>query len=266
MTVLSWQQLTAGGNENIFKGGTALTVGCFDGPHSGHDVLFDEVFRAAGEKKLLPGIVTFSRPLPVLKHPDDYAGDIATLRQRLSGYERRGFAFCIVIDFSDDFSKISGNDFLTVLKTFCGMKFLAEGPDFHCGHNGSFGMKQISEFAEAEGIAVSFPQLVLCSNCRISSSLIRKSIRSGDFETAEKMLGHPYELDFEGCAFKKSAGTYEYAKSSFLQVLPPDGMYNVMVNTSGLRACLEASGGSILVHPAGNELPRIRSIQFLYKE
>ena len=127
-------------------------------------------------------------------------------------------------------------------------------------------MKQISEFAETEGIAVSFPQLVLCSNCRISSSLIRKSIRSGDFETAEKMLGHPYELDFEGCAFKKSAGTYEYAKSDFLQVLPPDGMYNVMVNTSGLRACLEVAGGSILVHPAGNELPRIRSIQFLYKE
>ena len=145
MTVLSWQQLTAGGNENIFKGGTALTVGCFDGPHSGHDVLFDAVFRAAGEKNLLPGIVTFSRPLPVLKHPDDYAGDIATLRQRLSGYERRGFAFCVVIDFSDDFSKISGNDFLAVLKDFCGMKFLAEGPDFHCGHNGSFGMKQISE-------------------------------------------------------------------------------------------------------------------------
>lgn len=266
MTVLSWNQLVSGENADVFQGGTALTVGCFDGPHFGHEVLFAAVFRAAAEKKLSPGIVTFSRPLPVVKHPDDYAGDIATLRQRLSEYEKRGFSFCVTIDFSDDFSRINGNEFLTVLKNSCGMRFMAEGVDFHCGYKGLCGTEQIRAFAAENGVEVCFPELVQYENQRVSSSAIRKSILRGDFAAAEKMLGRPYIIDFEGIPFEKSEGAYVFSRSCFVQVIPPDGMYTVLETTSGLRACLEVAGDSILVRRADNELPRIRSVQILYKE
>lgn len=266
MTVLSWRKLISGGNAALFKGGTALTVGCFDGPHAGHAVLFDAVFHAAAGQNLSPGIITFSRPLPVVKHPKSYAGDIAALRRRLSEYERRGFSFCVVIDFSDDFSKIDGNTFLDVLKNACGMRFLAEGVDFHCGYNGSCGMEEIRAFAKKNGVEVRFLEPVLYDNRRISSSAIRQRILLGDFAAAEKMLGRPYIIDFEGILPEKSDGAYVFSRSRFLQVIPQCGMYDVLETASGLRACLEVTGDSILVHRADNELPRIRSVQFLYKE
>lgn len=266
MTVLSWQQLVSGGNADELKGGTALTVGCFDGPHSGHDVLFDAVFHAAAEQNLSPGIITFSRPLPAVKHPGSYAGDIATLRQRLERYERRCFSFCVTIDFSDDFSKIDGNIFLTILKNECGMKFMAEGVDFHCGYKGLCGAEQIRAFAKKNGIEVSFFAPVCYENQRISSSVIRQCILRGDFAAAEKMLGRPYIIDFEGIVPVEFDGTYVFSRSCFFQVIPPDGVYDVLETTSGLRACLEVTGDSILVRRADNELPRIRNVQFLYKE
>ena len=114
MKVFDWNDIQ-NVKSDFFEKGSALTIGSFDGPHKGHESLFVSVLNAATEKNLISGIITFKQALPGLKHPVNYAGDIATLQQRLFQYENKGFDFVVVIDFNESFSHISGRDFFEIL-------------------------------------------------------------------------------------------------------------------------------------------------------
>ena len=95
MKVFDWNDIQ-NVKSDFFEKGSALTIGSFDGPHKGHESLFVSVLNAATEKNLISGIITFKQALPGLKHPVNYAGDIATLQQRLFQYENKGFDFVVV--------------------------------------------------------------------------------------------------------------------------------------------------------------------------
>lgn len=270
MKVFDWKELwddfLENGVDPFFSDGAAMSIGCFDGPHKGHRILFDQVILNAKKGNLLAGLVTFVRPLP-LKFARSYLGDISTLNQRLSFYEQEGFDFVVLIDFSDEFSKIEGTDFLTMLKDSCNLKFLAEGPDFHCGYRGLCKIEQIKLFAESNDVLASFPQLLLDNDERISSSWVRDCISKAQFDQVLRMLGRPFCLDLDGVPVRKSGNAYHFAKSCLTQVLPRDGVYNVFVNTSRrLRARLEVGSEEILVEPAANESSPIRIVEFINKE
>src|SRR5574344_2547961 len=142
MTVFTWEMIlqVADGSlpvPKVFLPGSALSIGSFDGPHIGHEKLYQTILAQRQKNGYSAGVISFRRPLGGYKKPAEYKGDISTLAQRLTAFESEGLDFAIVIDFSDDFCKIEGQVFLSLLKRCCNMKFLAEGQDFHCGHLGA---------------------------------------------------------------------------------------------------------------------------------
>ena len=253
MTVYSWEQINdfALGRRSVpalFSSGTALSVGSFDGPHIGHRILLDTVL---SEKNLTPGLVTFTKPLGRLKRTTSYKGDISTLRQRLEISSLQGFAFVVVIDFSPDFGRIEGRDFLSILVKGCNMKFIAEGRDFRCGYRGAVGMDEILVFAREFGIRAVFPAPVMYMGRRISSSLIREYILKGDFIAAEKLLNHRYGLD---CSLFRWSEEQRAGKKFFFtvpsktvtQILPPGGSYTVMLILSEDRLEKTVPGDAVV--------------------
>ena len=211
-----------GDNTEDFLAGakTAVSVGSFDGLHKGHRKLLSELVAAACQKNLKSGVVTFTRPLPSIKHSDDYKGDLSTLRQRLSLFESLGIDFAIVVDFDDSFASMLGADFLNLLLNVCNMELLAEGIDFRCGFKGATDAQAIRYWAEKNECETLFVDPVYYHEGtdeeeRISSSYIRKMIERGFFTTAEELLERPYELDI----------TDIKEKGSTVQILPPDGIY-----------------------------------------
>lgn len=271
MKIFNWKEIDDIDKLNeiasFLKKGSALSIGCFDGPHKGHKVLFDNVLSNAKKKKLIPGLVTFIGH-PSVKSFASYLGDISTLAQRIVFFEKTGFEFVLLIDFSDEFSKIEGTDFLTKLKVLFNMKVLVEGTDFRCGHNGACKKNQIAAFCDFHNIEAVFPSLLQDEcNERISSSFIRECIRSGEIDRANRMLCLPYSLDFSQIRPKVKGGAYYFPKSKVIQVLPESGVYNVFVNTSGrLRARLEVGSEEILVEPAANGFSLIPIVEFINKE
>ena len=129
------------------KKGSALSIGGFDGPHLGHRELFQQVIDYKTKNNVVSGIVTFKFPPKAAKNPTDFTGELSTIKLKLEYFEDLGFDFVIVIDFSCDFSKMKGRDFLTFLKNSCSMQFLVAGSDFRCGYKLDTGILQISEFA-----------------------------------------------------------------------------------------------------------------------
>ena len=199
---------------------TGISTGSFDGLHKGHRKLLSALVDSCRARGLKPGVVTFSRPLPSIKHSGDYKGDLTTLNQRLSLFEQAGIDFAIIVDFDDSFASMMGADYLNILLNVCNMELLAEGVDFRCGFKGATDVQAIRYWAEKNNVETIFVDPVYFHEGtdeeeRISSSYIRTMLYHGFFTTAKELLERPYELDI--AALKRD--------SNCTQLLPPDGLY-----------------------------------------
>ncbi len=261
MKLFTWNDILSilNGDSNAdFLGGvkTALSVGSFDGLHKGHRKLLGELLAAGRARDLACGVLTFSRPLPGIKHSCDYMGDLTTLDQRLKLFEELGLDFAIVVDFDDSFASMMGADFLNILLNVCNMELLAEGIDFRCGFKGATDAQAIRYWADQNKVESIFVDAVYFREGsdeeeRISSSYIRKMLSRGFFTTAQELLERPYELDI--AAIRRAVSE----KST--QLLPPDGLYRTE-NEKGELVRLEIKNGRIC------DLPDCQIIKFAVVE
>lgn len=242
--VYTWEQVvTEKIPEELCKNGTALTIGSFDGPHLGHDELFDAVL-SKKNVGLAPGIITFRRSTRSLKNPAEYPGDISTLSQRLEAFAEKGFAFAVVIDFSPEFCKIEGLDFLKILTENCRMKFLAEGKDFRCGYKGSCDMTFIEEKSNELGFSLGYVDSVMFEGERIGASRIRDCIGSAAFDKVNSMMDNPFIMDcsdFEWTEESAEGLRIFTSRTGNIQIKPPDGTYRVC---AAVRLDSQKSGGT----------------------
>ena len=229
MKIFSWEQIVSGRFPEEYKNaGTAITIGSFDGSHLGHRAIFDSVI-SQKEKNLVPGVLTFTRSLRGYKNPTAYEGDVVSLSQKLENLTVHGFDFAIVVDFSSEFGRIEGRDFLAELVQKCGLKYLAEGSDFHCGHKGLVGMEEIRNIAADFNFTVQTIDSVIFEGEKVSSSRIRKCVLEKQFAQAQKMLLKPFELDCTGFNWHKQNENIIFASKKGAQLLPPNGSYKVLV-------------------------------------
>lgn len=230
--VYSWEQIFSDKFSKEFKSkGVALSIGSFDGTHIGHDSIFDSILQ---KKDLVPGIVTFRHSARFSTEKNSYKGDVSSLSQRMEFFIRKGFSFVVVIDFSDDFTKIEGSDFLTVIKKNCNLKYLCEGKDFTCGYKGSIDVKALGDFCLKNNIELNVVDFVDYLGRKVSSSRIRTDVLEEKFEAVKIMLHKSFELDCAGFEWEKEEKDGQHwlvAKKRGIQVFPPDGQYKVQIET-----------------------------------
>jgi len=183
MQVLEWGDLPG----NPLQKESAVTVGVFDGIHRGHLLLLEKT-RATG---LFSVAVTFKEhPRRSLK-PQRPHTDIISLNEKIRVFGELGTDALILIDFSPEFSRMSGEDFLMTLEKSANMRALVIGRDFKCGSGGSFRAGQISAFCKQRNIACEIVEPLLEGGLPVSSSRIRAALAAGDLAKAETLLGHP---------------------------------------------------------------------------
>ena len=255
MKIFTWtdilESLNSGKEIIFFDKGTGISTGSFDGFHQGHRVLIKSLIEACKKDSLIPGLVTFLRPLPSLKHSNDYQGDISTLNQRIQIMEELGVQFVIIVDFDDSFASMLGADYLNLLVNVCNMKLIAEGIDFRCGYKGATDSQAIRYFAETNNLKSIFVDPIYYRQGtdeeeRVSSSYIRQMVTKGFFATVQELLERDYELDLtqvESDSASKS-GELLLNKNKLIQVLPPEGIYHCK-NQDDEDVRVEISGDQI---------------------
>ncbi|WP_407400344.1 tRNA pseudouridine(55) synthase TruB [Treponema sp.] len=263
MRVFTWKEICDGAFPIQWKEkGSAITVGSFEAIHKGHQELVDFV---VSEKDCVAGVVTFASSIC-----REDKRDIFTLNQRLEFFETLGVDFAVVIDFNDDFSRLSGDDFFRILIDECKLKFLAEGSDFKCGYKGSCDMEQILHLSNEHGFILKKADYVEYEGSKVSSSRIKKAISEGEFNGMESMLGRPFEYMFSGCKWIKKSDGQEL--SSFVtaangdQVLPGHGEFKVVAvfnDGSTLHSVMKIDGESIaLMLPTQRYADNVHSVIF----
>jgi len=189
--ISTWEAVT-GGSETMPER-TAVTIGVFDGLHVGHRALVAKVVAKAPE--LVPMAVTFKDNPKKVTSPHRNSGSLFSLDQKLAALEEAGIKQCVLIDFSGNFSKLAGSEFVSILIRSFGVRSFVVGSDFKCGHRLSTdatGLKVIAQSLDAEAEIV---EPVTIEGEAVSSSRIRSAIADGRTDLALAMLGRPYTLD-----------------------------------------------------------------------
>lgn len=226
--IFTWEQIVKGKFDSEFREtGIAGTIGSFDGSHLGHQKLFDAVL---SQKNLVPGVITFTKSLRCFKDGNEYPGDVASLAQKLESLAVKGFKYVILIDFSAEFGKLKGRDFLNILVKQCGLSYLAEGKDFRCGYKGQVDMNMMAELGIALKFNLDTIDSVMYEGEKVSSSRIRRCINEKKMKAVSEMLLHSFSIDcsgFEWIQKTESEKKVWFAKCTGNQLLPPDGTYSV---------------------------------------
>jgi FAD synthase len=180
MQVITWTDLTS----YPFPLPYSATVGVFDGVHLGHQALINKVVNRGPN----PTAITFRQNPKGILSPETYGGDIIGLEEKLALFEKLGITRTILIDFSENFSRLEGRFFIETLLDR-GLAFLAVGENFRCGCGLDTDAAAIRRITAGRGVETEVLKPVLFAGERVSSSRIRAAISAGEFEKARALLG-----------------------------------------------------------------------------
>ncbi len=208
---------------------TAMTVGNFDGVHTGHKKILEDVRQRAHQSHWMPAVLTFDpHPAKILR-PDAAPLQIETLAQRLEGFSRFGIEAALVLPFTTELAQVKARDFVqTILVQTMGAKAVLVGESFRFGHRQEGDVKLLEHLGEKFGFEVDVIAPVGDGNNVVSSSSIRTAVREGRMEDARHMLGRPFALTGEirpgtGKGRELIVPTLNLAASQ--ELIPGNGVY-----------------------------------------
>lgn len=167
-------------------------LGFFDGVHLGHQALLQECRALAEEYRCATAAITFDA------HPQslflkDVPPLISSVRDRMLLLQTYGMEYIHVYPVSADVMSTPWGVFLEQLLENGAAGFVC-GDDFRFGHRGEGSAKELLAFCSRHGLPCRIVPEQRRNGKRISSSLIRSLIESGEMERATHYLGHPHML------------------------------------------------------------------------
>lgn len=175
--------------------GSAVTaIGVFDGLHLGHQRVLREVCSLAAEHGATPSVVTFDPHPALVLAPERAPGQLATLEQRLEGFERLGIDQVRVIEFTHELAHESADSFVErVLIDELSTVDVVVGEDFVFGHGREGNVDLLRRAARVHDFHVHAAP-IFGDGRRWSSTSVRAALAEGDLDRANAVLGRPFTL------------------------------------------------------------------------
>jgi len=175
--------------------GSVVTIGTFDGLHLGHQQLLDRVVSRARDTGM-PSIVMSFEPMP----KEFFAAERPPARltrfgEKFEELASRGIDIFYCPNFGRAMRSISAADFIRrILIHGLGTRHLVVGDDFHFARRREGSIEHLIGASGALGYEVEQVPSVIVNGVRVSSSIIREALASGDIRQATALLGRPYRM------------------------------------------------------------------------
>lgn len=217
-----------------------VTIGTFDGVHSGHQYILQQLQEAADACNGETVIITFDpHPREVLAPKDSTVRLLTTLEEKIQLLEQRGIHHLVVVPFTKAFSELSAQAYLEdfLIRTFRPHTIII-GYDHRFGHNREGGLELLETEQQQFGFRLlEIPQQVV-HNLTVSSTKIRQSLQEGAIQLANELLGYPYFLEgkvIHGDKMGRQLGfpTANIQLHDNRKLIPAQGVYAVTVATGG---------------------------------
>ncbi|MBM4210771.1 MAG: bifunctional riboflavin kinase/FAD synthetase [Gammaproteobacteria bacterium] len=174
--------------------GGVLTLGSFDGLHSGHRELIERT-RARARASGRPALMLSFEPMPrEFLHPDSPPARLTNFRERWRLLEGSGLDALIVLRFDAALRTLTGGEFLRLLVEDLGVTGIVVGHDFRFGRHGEASAAFLQAAGTSHGFTVEVLDPVRVGEERVSSSLVREALEAFDLALAGRLLGRPYSM------------------------------------------------------------------------
>jgi riboflavin kinase / FMN adenylyltransferase len=233
-------------------GGSAVTIGAYDGVHVGHRQLLAALGHEARARGLASVVVTFDRHPATIVRPSSAPLVLTDLDQKLELLASTGMDRTLVVPFDDARAHETAQDFVgEVLVDALRARLVVVGEDFHFGYRRAGNVALLTEMGAAAGFDVIGIALEHdASHQPVSSTRIRQLLADGDVTAAAALLGRPHQL--RGTVVRGDGRGGAVLGFPTANVSLPGGL---ALPAEGIYACwYERPDGS--VHPAAASLGR----------
>ena len=216
-----------------------VATGFFDGVHTGHRHVITQLIEAAAARGDESMVVTFwPHPRNVLQKEARTLRLLTTLAEKKSMLHELGVDRVEVLDFTKDFSKMTTQEYLLMLKEKFGAKTILVGYDNRMGCDAK-DADQVMETAVQVGLeAIRTETIPSEHGYAVSSTKVRQKLEEGDVQAASAMLGYEYSLLGVVVAGNRIGRTIGFPTANMqlyepLKLVPGNGVYFVRVRTLG---------------------------------
>ncbi len=171
-----------------------VTIGNFDGVHSGHQQLFSRVVEKARKRGGTSIAITFDpHPLQILLPGGIKL--ISTCEQKIELIEMAGIDILLIVPFSEEYAKTTADHFVAdLLVKRLGTQELVIGYDYAFGKGRSGNIDFIKKQGKILGFSVDVVEAHYEQNQLVSSSRIRQLVIEGRMADARFLLGRYYQI------------------------------------------------------------------------
>lgn len=245
----------------------AATIGFFDGVHTGHRYLFEQLEKLAAGRGLKSMAVTFpEHPCHIL----DTAYKprlLSTSQEKLKMLARTGIDYCFPLHFTSSLAKMDARSFMTCfLRDKLQVRLLLVGHDHHFGCDCQSTFSDYQRIGREIGMEVFKADAFNYMDHPVSSSRIRRELEAGNIKDANAMLGYRYTVSgtvIRGLQNGRRMGfpTANLGPYCEFLMLPADGVYSAVAQVDGqsypamvnigCRPTFDGSGRTIEAHLLG---------------
>ena len=181
-------------NDPMFKNGSVITIGIFDGVHLGHQSLIKKLKQKSVQMGL-PSIVFSFEPTPNDYFSKKQNKRLTSLRDKLRLIDEFQIDYLYCPPFDSTMENLSPNQFITKhLINLFNPRYMVIGDDFRFAKDRKGSIKDLVITGQSNNFEVEQITSIVDSNTRISSSLIRDSLSNANLMLAKQMLGRNYSL------------------------------------------------------------------------
>ena len=215
-----------------------LTIGTFDGVHTGHQQLIAQMKKRAVEINGETVILTFDPHPRTVINAASGIRLINTLDEKIELLDTYGIDHLVIIPFTEEFAQLSPLDYISRFLIHCFHPHtLIIGYDHHFGKGRTGNYSLLKEQSAVYNYELLEIPAHLLDSISVSSTRIREAIGMGDMATANQLLGYPYFFSGEVVEGNKLGRTIGFPTANLViaektKLIPGDGVYAVDVKVS----------------------------------
>ena len=225
----------------------SVILGFFDGIHQGHKAVITTGVNYAKNNGLKSALVTF-KDAPVVFLNNKKPEYIVTKSDKIKMIENLGVDFFYMLDFDENFSKLSASQYLKILVDNLHPKAIVSGYNHYFGYNKSGNTDYLRLMQKEYGFEFVEVEPIKIKDGVISSSKIREALLAGNIKLANYMLGYRFYVENKVIEGQQIARTLGFNTANLMfpadVIQIPNGVYAVEVNIDGKNYIGIANYGS----------------------
>lgn len=214
-----------------------LTIGTYDGVHAGHQAIIQRINAIAEEINGESVVLTFDpHPRLVLDPKSKDLKLISTIQEKIALLDMFGLDHLVITPFSKAFASMDAAVYIEeiLVKKFK-PKVIVIGYDHRFGKDRLGNIDLLRAMGPEFGYTVEEISVQTIEEISVSSTKVRHALLSGDIESANQLLAHPFTISGTVVHGDKIGRTLGFPTANIVvedphKLIPPTGVYATWVD------------------------------------